>query len=95
MVTPHPGLDRVSPLSGWDEVPPHRDWLGYPLPPLRLDGVPSSPIERQSSIASTCYMAGGMPRAFTQGDFLLRYEVYSMLTKDQLDHIGALEIIHF
>ena len=51
---------------------------GYPPP--GLDGVPPlsrtgwgtpSPIGRQSSIASTCYTAGGMPLAFTQEDFLV------------------------
>ena len=37
---------------------PHHDWMGYP------------PI---TSIASTCYVAGGMPLAFTQEDFLVPY----------------------
>ena len=55
---------------------------GNPLPNPRLDGVlppvqdwmwfpPNPPIRRQSSIASTCYMAGSMPLAFTQEDFLV------------------------
>ena len=40
---------------------PHWDWLGYssPLPSI------------QNSTASTRYMAGGMPLAFTQEDFLV------------------------
>ena len=59
-------------------------YLGYPQPGLDgggappwpgLDvggtwGTPHPPI-RQSSIASTCYVAGGMPLAFTQEDFLV------------------------
>ena len=45
-------------MTGWGT--PHHDWMGYPLPPIR-----------QSSIASTCYVAGGMPLAFLQEDFLV------------------------
>ena len=40
--------------------PTHRDWMGYPPPPIR-----------QSSIARTCYAAGSRPLAFTQEDFLV------------------------
>ena len=39
--------------------PPIQDWMGYP-PPSR----------RRSSVASTCYAAGGVPHAVTQ-DFLV------------------------
>ena len=58
------------PQLGLDDggTPPHQDLarvppgMGYPPPPTR-----------QSSIASTCYAAGGMPLAFTQEDFLVCY----------------------
>ena len=43
---------------------------GYPLPRSRQGGG-DSPIRRQSSIACTCYVAGGVPLAFTQEDFLV------------------------
>ena len=64
--TPHPRLDAVS------SPPPHQD-LGLDTPHPRLDGVPPSPppTRRQSSIASTCYVAGGMYPAFTKEDFLV------------------------
>ena len=71
------------PPTPWDGVPPQpgmgyppiKTWLGYPppwdgVPPPTWDGVPPLP-PRQSSIASTCYAAGGMPLAFTQEDFLV------------------------
>ena len=74
------GLDGMYPgvpssqvwMVGVPRVPPARSgWWGVPgvasLP--RLDGVP--PPIRQSSIASTCYPAGGMPLAFTHEDFLV------------------------
>ena len=41
---------------------------GYPIP--GLGGTPGTP-PRQSSTASTCYAAGGVPLAFTQEDFLV------------------------
>ena len=65
---PQPGLDgggyssQVWMVGGIQGTPwPGLDGgqLGYP-PPIR-----------QSSIASTCYPAGGMPLAFTQEDFLV------------------------
>ena len=47
--------------GGIPRVPPStRTGWGTPPPPIR-----------QSSIASTCYAAGGMPLAFTQEDFLV------------------------
>ena len=69
-----PGLDGVPPWPGLDGVPPSgQDWMGYPPPPQpELDGVPP---HRQSSIVSTCYVAGGMPLAFTQQDFLVSSSV--------------------
>ena len=51
---------------------PSQVWGG---PHLRSGWVPLSPEMGQgtppSSIASTCYVAGGMPLAFTQEDFLV------------------------
>ena len=52
-----PGLDG----GGVHQVLPCQDWMGT---------SPPTPI-RQSSIASTCYSANGMPLAFTQEDFLV------------------------
>ena len=45
--------------------------------PLNWMGVtPPLPTHRDSSIASTCYAAGGMPLAFTQEDFLVFLSLY-------------------
>ena len=73
---PHPRSGRgggCTPSQVWTGGTPSQVWmggyLGYPPQP-GLDGVPSPP-HRQSSIASTCYAAGGMPLAFTQEDFLV------------------------
>ena len=80
-VVPRSGLDgrgvphpRSGQGSGWwlgggwglPGVPPPRPEMGYP-PDLRW-GTP--PPITQSSIASTCYAAGGVPLVFTQEDFL-------------------------
>ena len=55
----YPGTPQLGLYGGRvPGVPPHQDWMGYP------------PI-RQSSIASTCYAADGVPLAFTQEDFLV------------------------
>ena len=65
--TPRPGLDRVPPGQVW------MDGEGGAVPhPCGGGGTPPPPI-RQSSIASTCYTAGGMPLAFTQEDFLVHF----------------------
>ena len=84
--TPWPGLDgggvpRVPlwpGLDGGGYSLARSGWWGVPeVPPLPgLDGVLSTPI-RQSSIASTCYLAGGMPLAFTQEDFLVLHKMWS------------------
>ena len=67
--TPPPGLDWYPPPPGLDGVTPHhQNWMGY-LPPPGLDGVP--PPIRQSSLVSTCYMAGSVPLAFMLEDFLV------------------------
>ena len=66
------------PISGLGRGVPHL-WGGTPCPGvLHPRGVPhvrggtlSPPPITQSSIASTCYAAGGVPLAFTQEDFLL------------------------
>ena len=72
-----PRLDGVPLTWTWDGVPPlartgwgtpSQNWMGYP--PLIQDWMGYPPI-RQSSIASTCYTAGGIPLAFTQEDFLV------------------------
>ena len=69
-----PGLDGVPPWPGLDGVPPSgQDWMGYPLPPSQ--NWMGYPLIRQSSIVSTCYVAGGMPLAFTQQDFLVSSSV--------------------
>ena len=81
---PHPRLDGVPPVQTWDGgVPPSRSVVpsgklnrvlplfrpgtGVPQGTLcpRLDGA--SPISK----ASTCYVAGSVPLAFTQEDFLV------------------------
>ena len=50
---------------------------GTGVPPCPgLDGVPHPPVRRQSSIASTYYVAGGMPLAFTQEDFLVKLSLF-------------------
>ena len=55
--TTSPGLDG----GGVLRVPPEQVWM--------VGGIP--PPMRQSSTASTCYAAGGVPLAFTQEDFLV------------------------
>ena len=75
-VPPWPGLDGERypgcPWPGLDGggYPHHQEWMGYPPPP---------PPIRQSSIASTCYTAGGMPLAFTQEDFLVTNKIGHLL----------------
>ena len=64
------GLDGGTPLSGLDGGPANQDWMVV-TPPPHLDWMAPLPIRRQSSRVSTCYTAGGMPRAFTQEDFLV------------------------
>ena len=56
-------------------------WMGEGVPTLDGEGVPTLdggrntypqvPSGRQRNRASTCYMAGGMPLAFTHEDFLV------------------------
>ena len=59
--------DRVFPIKNVQEYPS-----------LELNGVPPPavpPPRRQSSLASTCYVAGGMPPAFKPEDFLVATEL--------------------
>ena len=71
---------------GYPGYPPGQVWMVGVWVPARpgLEGVPGVPPMtrtgwgtphplpiRQSRIASTCYVAGGMPLAFTQEDFLV------------------------
>ena len=70
------GVPRPRSMGGGYPIPGtqgtshhHQDWMGYPHPPIR-----------QSSITSTCYVAGGVPLAFTQEDFLVLQEVLIYIT---------------
>ena len=70
--SPRPGM-RYPPRPGMGYSPRHG--TGYPPDmewgtPQTWDRVPPPP--RQISIASTCYVAGGRPLAFTQEDFLVK-----------------------
>ena len=73
-VPPRPGMG--SPQT-WDGVPPDLGW-GTPqtwdrVPPWTWDRVPPPDLGwgTPPSIASTCYVVGGMPLAFMQEDFLV------------------------
>ena len=87
-VAPRPGLD------GRGGTPPARSgwWMGTPPAgsgwwggtPPGLDGVPPPTPIRQSSIASTCYLAGGMPLAFTQEDFLGHHKIKFYILRQNL-----------
>ena len=69
------GLSHLA-RTGWGiPPPPGLDGLHTPPSQLGLDGITPAPI-RQSSIASTCYAAVGMPLAFTQEDFLVYLFIY-------------------
>ena len=85
------GLNGVLPIQDWMGYPLSRTGLGTSscpeldmgtfLPPCQgLDGEPPPPpVRRQSSKASICYAAGGMPLAFTQDDFLVYRNVHTGL----------------
>ena len=61
-----------TPFLGWGVPWPGLDGGEYPSQIWMLGGTLGTPPPiRQSSIASTCYVAGGMPLAFTQEDFLV------------------------
>ena len=60
-----------TPLSRLDGVTPHQEWMGDP-PSIRTGwATPPPPPPWDSSRVSTCFMAGSMPLAFTQRDFLV------------------------
>ena len=57
-------MSRGYPMSGGCPMS-----MGYPM---SGGGFPiSGPLIAQSSIVSTCYVAGGVPLAFMQEDFLV------------------------
>ena len=70
----------TSTMTGWGT--PHCDWMGYPHhdwigyhPTMTGWGTPTMTAwgtPPPTSIASTCCVAGGMPVAFTQEDFLVQ-----------------------
>ena len=98
------GYPRVPSWLGLDGVPPSHDWMRYPsartgwgtplastgwgTPWPALDGVPPPPI-RQSSIANTCYVAGGMPLAFTQENFLVHFWKCPDFNRFTICHINS------
>ena len=71
--TPQPGLD------GGGYPIPGLDGLGGTPPSTRFGWWRGTPPMRQSSIASTCCAAGGVPLAFTQEDFLVQYKLVKTL----------------
>ena len=88
-------LPRVPPLAGgylpWMGVPTlaggtYLGWVEYPpwmgVPTLVVVGVIHL---GRSSIGSTCYVAGGMPLAFTQEDCLVLVKVIRTLTGGALN----------
>ena len=68
--TPHLGWGTIHLDLGWGTPPPPGPVMGYP-PGMYHPPPPPPPIRKQSSIASTSYVTGGMPLAFTQEDFLV------------------------
>ena len=90
-VPPWPDLDGggIPPgqvlMMGVPEVPPTRTGRGTPIQPIR-----------QSSIAGTCYAAGGMPLVFTQEDFLV-FELISLeiVVERYMNSIHCLMMLHF
>ena len=60
-----------TPSQVWMGGTPSYVWTGTALSRTGW-GTPHT-IRRQSSMASTCYVVGGMPLAFTQEDFLVKY----------------------
>ena len=81
-VPPLPGLDGGGGYVGYP--PPGQVWMVGCTPSQvwmvgvhRVPPTPHPPI-RETSIASTCYAAGGVPLAFTQEDFLVSL-IYNQL----------------
>ena len=74
----------LRPDLGWGTPPSMTGW-GTPLPPIQdWMGCPR-PTRRQSSITSTCYVAGSMPLVFTQEDFLVNIYVCYAISDRQTD----------
>ena len=66
-----PCLAGRYPISG-QGYPTDQVWMGVPMvPPIPRPEMGYPPPITQSSIASTCYVEGGVPLAFTQEDFLV------------------------
>ena len=65
----HSGMGYLPPPSRPGRGTPPHPGMGYPPD---LGWGPPPPLTRQSSIASTCYAADGMPLAFTQEDLFVR-----------------------
>ena len=72
-----------------------------PPPPLALCPSPSlspvrppAPIRRQISIGSTCYVAGGMPLAFMQEDFLVFFK-FANLKPHWIYALGTPKMLHY
>ena len=88
----YPGVppSRSGPRSGQVGTMgyPHstQDKGGYPLCPWPDGGTPL--VGRQSGIASTCFVAGGMPLAFRQEDFLV-----SVLKAEAVVKSGKYELL--
>ena len=78
--TPHLDLGRSTltphPAWTWEGSTPWT-WEGGSPPSRTGWGTPPA-IRRQSSIASTCYAAGGIPLAFMQEDCLVTDHIRSM-----------------
>ena len=76
---PQPEMGYPLTRSGWWGGTQGTSYLRWGTPLTQTwDGVPPTwdaplPHITQSSIASTCYAAGGVPLAFTQEDFLVKH----------------------
>ena len=76
--TPPPRLGRMGypptpSQEGWGTPPPIQTWewgTHTPPPPVQVRSQDGETPNR-NSVACTCYVAGGIPLAFTQGDFLV------------------------
>ena len=78
---PGPGGGYPIPGQGWGGHTPSQVQAGgggtpsqvqVGIPPI-MTGWDTPPPHQEISIVSTCYAAGGVPLAFTQKDFLVKY----------------------
>ena len=81
-----PSWERTPPLYGQSlhklfriQLLPPASWEGVPPCPGQIPGRGGGGTSYWSSIACTCYLAGSVPLAFTQEDFLV-YIVFSFET---------------